>query len=197
MRLLTDAIMKAKTFVLGCGAISVIFVLIATFIYPRAQSQITDTAATATNVSAPDSSVPSDNPDRTPALGLFPLNTNTWEVVERDGKPIDGLINSQKAKQERYLANLALTAPAEYERVHPMTVEERAASDYAVQALLNPRTVDELLADIVDPAELARVKASMSAMENPKPVTDEIIKALQADPAGIWSRMWRLPAANQ
>lgn len=48
-----------------------------------------------------------------------------------------------------------------------------------------------------DPTELERLKAALWSIEHPQPVSEERIKALEADPTGIWSNLHRTQSGQQ
>ena len=183
------ATMKPILLFLSCGAVAALILILFSLGTPW-HSQAA--APTGTSTLAPPE--PSQTSKALPEFLL--IDRNTWELIDRDGRVIDGEINSQQAKYERYVADLAITNPEEYERLFPPTEEAKAAHAAAMEAIRNSKSVEEILADIKDPADLATWKAAMRAIENPQPVTEDMIEALKADPTGIWSKMHELIPAQ-
>jgi hypothetical protein len=166
--------MKRLSLLLGCGAAAVLFGFLLP-VHTRGQ------ANSGSQTGSPASS--SSQPDNAPApvksgFVLFPINTNTWEVMDQSGIPLDGPVNEPEAMEDRYMANLALTDPEKYERLFPSTDAMKAASAAAIQAAEHPISLDARLKAITAPAELAQWKAAIYAISHPQPVTGAMATAV-------------------
>jgi hypothetical protein len=119
------------------------------------------------------------------------MSLDTFEVLDRNGFPLEGAINSPEAVEYRRRANLQATDPVLYRQLYPPTAADIAASQIANQP---PQTLAQRLAAIKDPADLAKWIAASNSIMHPVPMTDEQIrKAMQMDPNGPWRFMLKKP----
>jgi hypothetical protein len=177
--------MKISPILSCCGALTVASAIAVIAIVLRSNAQ-SDNLLSADNQAI----IVPPAPDDQAGVPSGPLlNTETWELIGLDGKPLEGEANSQEAIDLRFYDNLAAVNPEEYERIFPKTPEMRAAIDKAMNDVLQPRTLEEHLSEIKNPETLAEIEKSIDGILNPRQLSDDEIKHFQDSPAGPWSNI--------
>jgi hypothetical protein len=170
--------MKPIFILAHCAAAGAVVVSLITIVCTRGQSDPPQAAASSTGaIPAPASPV-----------DAYRFNPETWQIVGADGLPVEGDLNSQRAVESRRMANLAAVDPDRYEQLFPKSAAERAAIENAQEEIQNPKSLQQRLSEIKDPAELARWTDAIEALTHPVPLTEEMIEtAIRNDPKGPWA----------
>ena len=175
-----------------CCAFALATAIAVVVLRTNAQSETAETVETAETEALTLESFLLPGADRRADIPYGPdLNTETWELVWLDGKPVEGELNTEERKLERYYADLAVANPEEYERLFPTTPQMQGVIKKALKEAENPKSLEEHLREIKDPKQSAEIQISIEGILNPEPVDEEIAKALEASPAGPWSNVIR------
>jgi hypothetical protein len=180
--------MKPTLLFVSCGTAAAVIVCLLAVVHTRGQSETpVQTTATPNNPVGPAT-------DPTSTLVPYRIDTNTWQITTPDGVPVEGTVNSPDAVEYRRLANMAAVDPAGYAQLYPKTAAELAASEAAREEIENPKSLEQRLAEITDPAELAKWTAAIDMIMHPIPMTEEMIEAaIRNDPKGPWAMVFKKP----